>query len=639
MQPRIDGWTEELTGLNMPVVRAYFQFSSIARTFVSAAIAVIVLAVTGLAQERVIDPVAPSSCEINASRIIEGWLPAVGAVTEEYGRGIFAVGDLNGDGLADWVVEQFRSDTLYANPRSGVRNYGNELLLYFGIAEGIPPADIGLRLGPTERTTRASFLSAGDWDADGHRDVALFEHMLFDTSQGNIQEEVIGHVVVYWGNSSGALSNEDTTRLSSGVDWWIEPQRIDSRLGQDADGDGIDDLAVIAPYDGFADGARRSIPRLHVFNGGHTRWRDGPGANQAATTIWNLPDIGLDHWIGGQWIDHDGDGALDLALFYDTYASPASVAVVYRHRGGSLDSTTMESISLSGNGIGYSPEFIDVTGDRVPELVMATGELLTIRIYLGLRGQRLKKQFGSGLEPPNPGATEYWGRPWAEIMMPRALSPNWPYGGYGPILDLGDLGLDGVDDITSFARPYLTSYNGGNRLDSLVDGLVVVPETGMLPGTFRDVVCRLGDIDGSGVETIAAGFGGAKYEGSYRRGAVVFFKPNRCVPREGRYRPLPPGTDRPSRVEESPPAHARIDDLDFSVSPNPSDGQITACWTPEAGAAVITVCDALGRVVHRGSSPATLASTGVDLARLASGSYIVTLTIGQRSSSRPLVVR
>jgi hypothetical protein len=622
----------------MPVVCTWSRLSSrIARMVLSIACTLVLHALLALGQQSPVDPVAPSACVLTATDTLEGWLPSVGAVTEEYGRGIFAVGDLNGDGLDDWIIEHYLSDTLYVNPRNGLREYGSELLLYHGMGGGIPPSRSGRRLGPTERSVETTFLSAGDWDADGHRDVALFEHMLFDSSDGNVREAVIGHVVVYWGNASGALSNDDTTRLSSGVAWWIEPRRIDGRLGQDADGDGIDDLTVISPNDGLADGARRPIARLHVFTGGRTRWRGAPGANRAATTIWNLPDIGLDNWRAGQWIDHDGDGAIDLALFYDTYASPASVAVVYRHRGGVLDSTTMESISLRGDGIGYSPEFIDVTGDRVPELVMATGELSTLRIYLGLRGQRLKKQFGSGLEPPNPGATEYWGRPWAEIMMPRALSPNWPYGGYGPVLDLGDLGLDGVDDITAFARPYLISYNGGNRLDSLVDGLITVPETDMLPGTFREVACRLGDIDGSGVETIAIGFGGAKYEGSYRRGAVVFFKPNRCVPREGRYRELPQGTDRPSRVEEAP--HATTDDLDFSISPNPSDGQITARWTPHAGAAVITVCDALGRVVHRASSPGTLATMILDLASLYSGSYIVTLTIDQRRSSRPLAVR
>ncbi|HVK39085.1 MAG TPA: T9SS type A sorting domain-containing protein [Candidatus Kapabacteria bacterium] len=485
----------------------------------------------------------------------------------------------------------------------------------------------------------STFLGAGDWDGDGHRDVVLFEHSLFDTSSGNVRESVIGNVVTYWGNASGALSNDDTTRLSCGVEWWIEPQWIDGRLGQDADGDDIDDLAIISPNDGFADGSRRPIPRLHVFTGGRTRWRGKPGANRASTVIWNLPDIGLDRWIAGQWIDHDRDGALDLALRYDVYASPASVAVVYGRRGGELDSTAMESLTLSGDSIGYSPRFIDVTGDRVPELVMATGELSTIRIYLGLRGQRLKKQFGSGLEPPNPGAAEYWGRPWAQIMLPRALSPDWPFGGYGPIFDLGNLGRDDVDDIASFARPYITVYNGGNRLDSLVDGLVDVPETDMLPGFFRNVVCRLGDIDGSGVETIAVGFGGAKYEGSYRHGAVLFFKPSWCVPREGRYRELPPGTDRPALVDEKALAAAAGDELEFSISPVPSDGPITARWAPRAGAAVITVSDALGRVVYRSASSLMLASTSVDLAGLRPGTYLVTLTTGQLRSSRPLVVR
>jgi hypothetical protein len=184
-----------------------------------------------------------------------------------------------------------------------------------------------------------------------------------------------------------------------------------------------------------------------------------------------------------------------------------------------------------------------VTGDRIPELLVHTGiadHEERVKIYLGLRGQRLEQMFGSGNDRPDSIPGQWWGRPWSEIWLPHRVQQYWFQSDYF-LLDLGDGNLDGVGDVWAYSWPYLLCYSGGKFLDSLVDGLV-----DMRPAAHAGAHAVLGDIDGSGEVT----FGLCDGNG------VIYCTMSRDIPRDGTPRRLPEGTDRPA--SEVPEEDGRV---------------------------------------------------------------------------------
>ena len=75
----------------------------------------------------------------------------------------------------------------------------------------------------------------------------------------------------------------------------------------------------------------------------------------------------------------------------------------------------------------------------------------------------------------------------------------------------------------------------------------------------------------------------------------------------------------------------------FTLTPNPTDGQVSVEVSGGRGTGVIALCDATGREVlkQKASAPTTL----LDLSTLPAGTYFVTVTIGGQSGTRKLVVK
>jgi len=464
-----------------------------------------------------VDPRHPSAICLPELGVMYGLFPkCVGAGGEEYGRQIIPLGDISGDGIDDWIIEHVRCDTAVAwGPTA---RYPIDILLYHGVRDSLPDSRSAQRIGPTEIGAITSFLACGDWDGDGFKDLAVRIQLINDTSAGNVDRYEIARLVVFWGNASNVYSVQDTTQLQPEANIWIG---ISQGTGTDLDGDGTDDL-LIRNSKGFTDGQPIVIPRLHIFKG-HSgqRWGNNAISRTADWVYWNADNLSFDKI---DVLDHDSDGTPDVVLYANSVVPRAFLSILYGSPGALPDTADIQSISLFNAG-GRCALFTDVTGDHVPELVVNNNDSNLIKIFIGLKGQRLLEQYGSGHDPERPGEPQWWGKPWAQILLPSGVNDYW-FRTENELYDLGDGDLDGIGDIWCLSWPYLLCYRGGSTLDDLADGIVDVR-----PANGLKTAAILGDIDGSGKTTMALGGSG-----------VVLVQGTTKLPRTGKFRRLPEGT-------------------------------------------------------------------------------------------------
>jgi len=266
-------------------------------------------------------------------------------------------------GMSVHMIEQGRLDQ---RPRWAVEHIlcdtavtAKELLMYEGGTDTIPAVSLASRIGPIEINSFAGFLASADLDQDGY---------------------IVGSVA-------------------------------DSLY-----------LLIVATISDFAGNdvlERRPLLRLFSLRRGE-RWGRNGVRCRPVWTMWNRPPVL--HEAGVQALDHDGDGAIDVAFFFqgDPFAEAASVSVLYGTPQGYPDSASLQTVHLLTAG-GRASLLEDITGDGVPELVAHAGGAELLRIYVGIRGRRLLDQYGTGADTARPGDPEWWGRPWATLRLPRAF--------------------------------------------------------------------------------------------------------------------------------------------------------------------------------------------------------------------------
>lgn len=535
--------------------------------------------------------------------------------------GIHPIGDCNNDSLADWIIPRRRCDTSVNGTTP------EDLLLYKGVRGRLPATEDRLRIGPTEIGSSVKFLAAGDWDGDTHLDIAMSMKVFGDTSFGEPNTIGLSHVVILWGNAEGSYGVDDTTRLENGTVGWLTPG---GGYTHDFNHDGVDDLLLVG-IRGFQDGeVKRTMPGMQVFLGG-ARWGNEYGRRS---------DWGCWSWPVGElsFVDQDADGLTDFIFTHNTGSSQdfGAVRIIYGTQGVIIDTANVVEVSLAPAN-GKHSLLADISGDKVPELLVNTGGQETLKAYIGLKGQRITEQFGSGDEPPHPGEDVWWGKPWAAIPLPNKLHDGWAAAGWEDILNLGDGGLDGVGDAWTFTVPDIIFYNGGRFFDSLYDGWINIPCGG---GTALEV---LGDIDGSGKRTIALGYLCNGTQG------IKFVQASDSVPKTGRFRQLPPGTDTVSAVASSEWRVAS--GLGVQVFPNPANGAVRIIWrrgdpprragseTRGNGDASIAVRDMLGQEVITIMVPAYRGEAVWNAARTFSGTYLITVTIGDVSETAEVIIQ
>jgi hypothetical protein len=279
------------------------------------------------------------------------------------------------------------------------------------------------------------------------------------------------------------------------------------------------------------------------------------------------------------------------------------ISILYGRQGMLPDTNDVETIALDKVN-GRDNLLSDVTGDGIPEILSEKGSEEKINIYAGAPGQRLIEQFGSGDDPPLPGKGR-WRRPWAVLWTANRLDDGYTGSEFAGFHDLGDGNEDGVGDIWITSLPTILCYSGGTGLDSLIDGFMIagVPTV------------RLGDIDGSGVTTIAV------YD-FYGRG-IVFYKTSKDVPSWGAdIRILPTSL---SSVPMTSTPHE--EGLKLEAIPNPAQASVEIRWNDvDKGEAVsLSVHDVLGRVVAHWRVPAGEQESHFSTDGLVGGVYFITL--------------
>ncbi len=301
----------------------------------------------------------------------EGGVGVAGAAeaSDHFGAAL-AAGDFDGDGRDDLAVgvpgEDIDSNTLLeagalalfdTASTTGPRFAGNVL---------VDQSTSGMAGIARAGDQFASVLVAGDFDADGHDDLAIGT-----PTDRNSSGDAVGGVVIVYGSAAGLdLARSDAWNASS-----FSLPLADDGFGQalavgSFDGDIEDDLAIGAP---FADvGGALSAGRVHILYGGSS------GLALARSQIFDQGTGGLANSPGfadalGKALaagDFDGNGEGDLGIGVPaedigTVNTAGAVAVVYGSNVGKLGDARFALSSSSAAEAGNSTVTVQRLGSAL----------------------------------------------------------------------------------------------------------------------------------------------------------------------------------------------------------------------------------------------------------------------------------
>jgi hypothetical protein len=248
-----------------------------------------------------------------------GGLPHVPAAGDRFGA-TAAAGDFDGDGRDDLAVG-VPGKTIGATALAGL------VMVYYGAAGGL---DVGLLTSwdvgdfggigftPGNGDRFGSALAAGDFDDDGHDDLAIAAPFAMVERADGTTHDGAGTVFVVYGSPSG-LANAGMQAWRQGHDGLAGLPEVDDRLGAalaagDVDGDGYDDLAIGVPYEDVGEVA--DAGGLNLLRGSAA----GLTASYAGEQVWTKGSFGLQEEEDAHFAaalafgDFRFDGADDLAI-------------------------------------------------------------------------------------------------------------------------------------------------------------------------------------------------------------------------------------------------------------------------------------------------------------------------------------
>jgi hypothetical protein len=424
---------------------------------------------------------------------------------DEFGQSCARLGDLDGDGKAEFAVGSPR-----ATP--GPHWSAGRVFVYSGAAA----APLRTMDGPRANTRLGSSVAdAGDLDLDGVSDIAC------GGTHDALAATEAGVVVVASGADGSTLFE-------------VRGDALGGRLGKsvagvgDYDGDGRPDLVVGAPRSGTI-GAGDGEATVESFD------RGLPDPRGVCRLVLNAGSVNRQAIAVG---DVDGDGRDDVVATHSDFP-PATRVVAYS----GFTGRAVWTLGLAAAGV--PPQLLrigDATGDGVRDLLLyaavgaapagigwnlvsgADGSLL------GTVGPTSASEFAAAIDDVDGDGVE-------DVVFPKFSDPSgsavtWVYSGVGapfaplyvmtvpssigvtrgPARSVGDLDGDGVSDFI-LGKPLAVAPGVGNgqaHVHSGATGALIRSHAGpiyaaMPGGKFGFSVAGLGDVNGDGVPDYAVG--------------------------------------------------------------------------------------------------------------------------------------
>lgn len=269
-----------------------------------------------------------------------------------FGWAASAAGDVNGDGIGDFVVGAVRSVsgstevgsvTVYHGGRSGLNTTPARTL--FGTQAG---AQFG-----------RSVASAGDVNGDGFDDIIVGAPR-YENASSQADE---GFAFVWHGSRSGIGASpnwtEQVNQSAADFGWSV------AGIG-DVNGDGLDDVAVGAPR---LDNGQSNEGRVYVYHGSRTGLPTTPawtGEGNAANAVFGYSVA------GGK--DIDGNGRPDVVVGAPGHSSGRGAVFVYLSGPAGLGSRSQLLVGpVGGTRFGASVAMVkDVNADGFADVVVGT---------------------------------------------------------------------------------------------------------------------------------------------------------------------------------------------------------------------------------------------------------------------------